>query len=218
MPTLLMNDAYPCFCEALQRLGYVIIPTKKIDCFHQPEQRHADMQCLRIDDTFFALQDCQSPVGRDYPANVRLNCLYLGGKLYGNLKAVDPAVLAYCRHHHIDAVHVNQGYTRCSALVLHDRAVITADKSIEKALQKNGVEVLLIAPGHIRLEGFDYGFIGGAGFAMDSNVYFFGNITKHPDYANIKAFCEKNQLILNILCGDLPLTDIGGVVLQTESD
>ena len=217
MQTLLMNDEYPCFCDELRQRGFYIIPTKKIDSFHKPEQRHADMQCLQIENKTFTIQDCRSPVGRDYPANVRLNCLYLNGKLYGNAKAVDAAVLDFCRQQRIPVVHVPQGYTRCSTLALHDRAAMTADKSIEKALKKDGVEVLLLAPGHIRLEGFDYGFIGGAGFVSETTVYFFGNIQKHPDYAAIRMFCEKYKFTIRIVCKDMPLTDIGGVVKQTGS-
>lgn len=217
MKTLYMSDDYPCFCRELQRYGYRIIPTEKIECFYAPEQRHADMQRLVIRQKVFTLRDCLSPVGREYPTNVRLNCLYLGGRLYGNLNAADAAVLAFCRKNKIAVVHVNQGYTRCSALVLNDRAVITADSSLEKALQNDGAEVLSVTPGHIRLEGFDYGFIGGAGFSDGDRVYFFGNNTKHPDYTKIKVFCEKNHAEIHILCEKEPLTDIGGVVQQTAA-
>ena len=93
MSKLLMSDEYSCFCKEMKKQGYEIIPTENIDLFHLPERRHADMQALRIRDKLFTLQDCSKPIGRDYPENVRLNCLYLDNKLYGNLKAIDSAVL-----------------------------------------------------------------------------------------------------------------------------
>ena len=88
MSKLLMSDEYSCFCKEMKKQGYEIIPTENIDLFQLPERRHADMQALRIRDKLFTLQDCSKPIGRDYPENVRLNCLYLDNKLYGNLKAI----------------------------------------------------------------------------------------------------------------------------------
>ena len=193
MKALLMSDLYPYFCRSLEKKGYKIIPTKKINAFLEPEQRHADMQELIIQNRRFRIEECQRPVAKDYPQNVRINCLFLGGKLYGK-----------------------QGYTRCSSLVIGDNAVITADKSIAKALKADGAEVLSIQPGHIRLEGFEYGFIGGAGFFDNGTTYFFGNIKKHPDYERIKVFCAEYNSKIEILNREEQLTDIGGVVIRTE--
>ena len=216
MKALVMSDLYPCFYRSLAEKGYKIIPTKKIDLFLEPEQRHADMQELIIQNRRFRIEDCQSPVAKDYPQNVRLNCLYFGGKLYGKTDATDASVLAFCREKGIPLVSVKQGYTRCSALVIGKNAVITADKSIANALKTNGAEVLFIQPGHICLEGFDCGFIGGAGFFDNGTTFFFGDITKHPDYERIKVFCAKHYSKIEILNREEPLTDIGGVVIKTE--
>ena len=123
---------------------------------------------------------------------------------------------AECAAKKIPLVHVKQGYTRCSSLVIGDNAVITADKSIAKALKADGAEVLSIQPGHIRLEGFEYGFIGGAGFFDNGTTYFFGNIKKHPDYERIKVFCAEYNSKIEILNREEQLTDIGGVVIRTE--
>lgn len=212
MKMLLMNDTYPAFCAPLIQKGYQIVPTKKIEALPPPEQRHADMQALSIEGRLFTVETCVKPVGRAYPDNVRLNCLLLHHRLYGNLKAADPSVLDYCRQKNIRCVHVNQGYARCSTMVIRDNAAVTADKSIEKALQNDGAEVLLIRLGHIRLEGHDYGFIGGASFTDGNTVYCFGDITQHPDYRQIKQFCEKHHVTIEIIAKTAPLTDIGGAV------
>ncbi len=200
MKALLMSDLYPYFCRSLEKKGYKIIPTKKINAFLEPEQRHADMQELIIQNRRFRIEECQRPVAKDYPQNVRLNCLFLGGKLYGKIDAADASVLDFCRERKIPLVHVKQGYTRCSSLVIGDNAVITADKSIAKALK----------------EGFEYGFIGGAGFFDNGTTYFFGNIKKHPDYERIKVFCAEYNSKIEILNREEQLTDIGGVVIRTE--
>lgn len=218
MKQLLMNDSYPAFCEELAQNGYQIIPAKKIEMFSSPEQRHADMQALSICGKLFTIETCRLPVGKNYPYNVRLNCLYISKRLYGNLKAADTSVLDFCRQNNIHCVHVNQGYARCSALVINERAVITADKSIQKALQNDGVEVLFIQPGHILLEGFNYGFIGGASFSDEKTVYFFGDISKHPDFQQMNRFCKKHDAKIKILCKTAPLTDIGGAVILNSID
>lgn len=213
MKKLVMSKKYPCFCEELNKFGYEIIPTKKINTFLEPEQYHADMQILCIKNKVITLGDCIKKPGKNYPENILLNCLYHNNKLYGKLSATDSSVREYCRENNIETVNVNQGYTRCSTLVVNDKAVITADKSIEKGMKNNGAEVLLISAGNIVLEGFDYGFIGGASFSDNNTIYFFGDITKHPDYNKIKEFTSKHNSIIEILCKTQPLTDIGGAVL-----
>ena len=71
----------------------------------------------------------------------------------------------------------------------------------------------MISQGNIELDGYDYGFIGGAGGRIDDNtVIFFGNIEKHPDYISIKEFCAKHSVTIKCLCKNMPLTDIGGIV------
>ena len=213
MKSLIMSGLYPCLCKELAEYGYDIIPSKKIEEYAEPEQLHADMQALRVNDRLFTLKSCAKKAGEKYPENVLLNCLFIGNTLYGRLDSVDETVLKFCREEDIKLVNVNQGYTKCSSLQVAENAVITADKSIAKALKNNGVEVLLISAGNIVLEGFDYGFIGGASFSDNNTIYFFGDITKHPDYNKIKEFTSKHNSIIEILCKTQPLTDIGGAVL-----
>ena len=213
MKTVLMSGLYSCICKELAEFGYDIILSEKIEAFPEPEQYHADMQALRINDRLFALDNCAKKAGEKYPENILLNCLYLNNTLYGKIDSVDKTVLDYCKANGIKTVNVNQGYTRCSTLQISENAVITADKSIENALKNNGAEVLPISEGHIELKGYDYGFIGGAGFYDDNTVYFFGNIKKHPDYDKIREFIKQYNSNIEVLCQDMPITDIGGAVI-----
>ena len=213
MKSLIISGLYPCFCRELARYGYNIILSKKIEEFTEPEQLHADMQALRIKDRLFTLENCAKKAGERYPENVLLNCLFIGNTLCGRLDSVDDTVLDYCREENIKLVNVNQGYTKCSSLQVAENAVITADKGIANALKNNEVEVLLISPGNIELKGYDYGFIGGAGFYDNGKVYFFGNIKNHPDYDKIGQFCSCYNSNLETICQDMPLTDIGSAVI-----
>lgn len=210
--SIIMSAQYPEFVNELKFRGFEVIPSKQISCFHQPEQLHADMQVLKIRDKVFTLDNCRRIPGKEYPDNVLLNCLFLGNKLYGKLSAIDETVLDYCAEQKIELVNVNQGYTRCSTLVVNEKAVITADPSIEKTMKQNGVEVLRISPGQIKLDGFNYGFIGGCSGRIEKTIFFFGNIDIHSDYNQIKRFITNHNSILEVLCPKLPLTDIGGIV------
>ncbi|MBR1481824.1 MAG: hypothetical protein IJ598_02520 [Ruminococcus sp.] len=213
MSTVYMSGQYPEFIRAMEQLGHRVIPTKPFTTFHHPEQYHADMQLLKINDRLFSIENCRRKVGKKYPANVRLNCLYLGNRLYGNLDAVDDTVLDYCHENGIAPVHVNQGYTRCSTLVVNQNAVITADSSIENAMRQYGVDVLRIVHGHIRLDGYPYGFIGGCSATINDTIYFFGSVNHHPDSSRIQSFIASYHANIEILCRNHPLTDIGGVVV-----
>ena len=213
MKSLIISPLYPCFCRELAEYGYDIIPSKKIEEFAEPEQLHAEMQALRINDRLFTLKNCAKKAGEKYPENILLNCLYLNNTLYGKLDSVDDTVLDYCKPNGIKTVNVNQGYTRCSSLQISENAVITADKSIEKALKNNGADVLLINEGNIELKGYNYGFIGGAGFYDNGIVYFFGNIKTHPDYDKIREFIIQYNSNIEVLCQDMPISDIGGAVI-----
>jgi hypothetical protein len=213
MKTVIMSDLYPCFGTELAKYGYRIIHSKNISAFSKPERSHADMQALRINNVMFSLDDCVKKAGEKYPENILLNCLFLNNTLYGKLDSTDDSVIHYCRNNNIKLVNVNQGYTRCSTLAINNKAAITADKSIEKALKNNGVEVLLIEPGYIKLDGFDYGFIGGASFCDNNKVFFFGNIEMHPDHSKISEFIYDHNSDLEVLCQDMTITDIGGAVI-----
>ncbi len=228
MNKYVVSYKYPDFINELNKKGYETLTTDKIEIFPIPEQLHADMQILNIDNTIFMLNECinlkkyfrennviycKNKAGERYPENILLNFLNLNNKLYGKLSAIDPSLKEYCIQNNIEMINLNQGYCRCSTLVIADNAVITADSSIEKALKNSGVDVLKISHGNIILDGYDYGFIGGAsGKLNDNTVTFFGNIKKHPDYNLICNFCSKYNVNIEIICKNLPLTDIGGIV------
>lgn len=147
-------------------------------------------------------------VGKKYPSDILLNGLFLSQTLYGRIDKLSCLLTEYAK----EKIFVSQGYTRCSVCKINENAIITADKSIAEAASAHGVDVLLITPGHILLDGYDYGFIGGASLTYRDNVFLFGNVEKHPDYVKMRDFAEKYSVKL-ISLSDLPLSDIGGGVI-----
>lgn len=211
----------------LSKFNYELIKTEEVSALPAFESTHADMQCLVIKNTIFILKECEilhnklqkmgyntiktkGEIKASYPNNILLNCLYIKGKLYGRIDTIDITVKDFCNKNNIHMINVNQGYTKCSTAIIDDN-FITSDIGIFNKLTDNGVEGILINSGEIDLDGVDYGFIGGCCFCDKFNVYFSGDITKHPDYNDIEKLCySKNK---NIIClTNDKLYDIGGFV------
>ncbi len=230
MSYVVMSDEYPKLCSAIESYGYNIISSDKILKFNTPEQRHIDMQLLMIENNIFLLRECislrknlenigyniilcENNIKGKYPDCVALNCLYLGGKLYGREDVIDISVKNYCKKNSIEIVNVKQGYTRCSTAVICKNSAITADNTIYNALTKSGVDVLKIESGNIRLDGYDYGFIGGACTMLDKDTLaFFGDIKTHPNFREIEKFCIIHNVKIINLIENAPLIDIGGAL------
>lgn len=152
-------------------------------------------------------------VSGKYPNDVKINVALFGNTAVGAFRHSDVNFLKAISQY--KKINVNQGYAKCSILPVNEKAVITDDESVCKAL-KNDFDVLLISKGNIFLEGHEYGFIGGtAAKISESEILFFGNIKKHRDYEKIKDFLGKHAC-REICFEGLPLTDFGGLVTLTE--
>ena len=127
-----------------------------------------------------------------YPADVCFNCFAAGGRLFGLSAALSEKIICWASNRAMAMTNVRQGYAKCSACVVSHNAVITEDASIERAMKENGVDVLRVAPGYVTLDGYNCGFMGGASGADDVNVYFCGDITRHPDFEKINDFCRQH--------------------------
>lgn len=228
MNSLIMSTELAEVNKNLRRLGFNIIETECVEAFLPFERRHADMQCLRINDTFFVLKECKTltetiqkmgynviqtekNASGKYPYNVLLNAVYIENKLFCNEKALDNSVKKYCAKNGIDIINIKQGYTKCSTAIIGN-CFITSDKGIFDTMTRSGVEGLLIDSGNIELKGVDYGFIGGCCFSDNKNTYYTGNIKKHPNYIEIKQFCDSKNI--NLVClAERNLYDIGGFIV-----
>ncbi|MBQ2971898.1 MAG: hypothetical protein IJE16_05065 [Ruminococcus sp.] len=228
-----ISNAVPQICEKLIELGFKLIYTENVDGFISYERTHADMQCLKIDDTIFILSGCKklgkslenigynvtytkNKYSGSYPENILLNTKIIGKNLVGKINCLDETVISYSKKAGYNLIDVNQGYTACSCVKVSGNSVITADNSIYNALKNSEIDVLKISEGSIKLDGAGektYGFLGGASAMIDeSTLLFFGDITKHPDYTHIDEFCSSKGVDI-VYIEDFELTDIGGAIL-----
>ena len=120
-------------------MGHNVIYSDTVKAFPQPEQAHADMQILTINNTVFVLQECEklktlpykenliickNKAGKKYPENILLNFLFFNNKLYGKVSAIDPTLYKYCVKNDIEIVNINQGENHTGADVNLDSFVL----------------------------------------------------------------------------------------------
>jgi hypothetical protein len=127
----------------------------------------------------------KTSTSRPYPLDTCYNAIVIGGQLLGS-EVIDNYIVKLFG----SSIELRQGYVKCNILKVDDHSLITSDKGIAARLE-NLYEVLLIQEGHIALDGFPHGFIGGAsGHVSSEEIIFTGNMEGHPDYEKMKTFIE----------------------------
>lgn len=157
--------------------------------------------------------DIKSP----YPDDVMLNAALIGDKIICNKGFVSKKIYDFASSNNIEIINTKQGYSRCSLCIVNENAVITEDPGLAYLLKNCQFNVLKIKPSEIHLSDAHSGFIGGASGKLSENeMYFSGNIEKHPDFDQIKDFLD-NYNISMVYNKSRKLTDFGGFVQLTEA-
>ncbi len=212
--------------------GFSIISLPPFSTFDPRVASHPDMLILPLGDRMFvhkkyyteaketidriinatslSLTLTDDAVGAEYPCDVSLNLAILGNHVIGRRTNMAKAVQLYAEEHGISIFNTNQGYAKCSTVTLGDKAVITADPAMEKTCRALSINVLRISEGHVALDGFDHGFIGGASGVCNHTVFFCGDILTHPDGKNILSFCSAHGFDV-ISLSDEGLYDVGSL-------
>lgn len=224
---VIVSDYQPEFRKELEENYHInTIFDFEIKNIKAAERYHADMCVCHIKERiFFVSSECNilkqeleklggtifdcDDITQKFP---KLNLCILKNKVLCNIKRADKVLLEFLKKQNSEILNIHQSYTKCSAAIVSENAVITSDESVYQACRKNQIDVLKIRTGFIQLDGYDYGFIGGTCGLLDKNLLAFsGNIKLHPDYENIKAFCRNYQVDLTSL-GNQILYDIGGIL------
>lgn len=227
--TVVMSTIDKKILNRVEALGIEVIPSENIQCLLPFERTHTDMQIFHYSqDEIFVLNSCeeladklkpffqnvyltQDSIAGEYPKNVLLNAVSLNGMIICKADSLDSRLQSVISADGKKILNTKQGYTKCSTCIVSENAIITSDRSICK-VANGSFDVLLINSGHIDLLGTDYGFIGGCTFKLNKDILAFtGNINRHPDYLNIKAFCRNHNVYLHSLT-DRTLKDIGSII------
>lgn len=221
--------------QKTERLGFKPLLLPSDERLPYPTRAHADMLLFLIEKTVFCNEEyykkhsslfltikkygydvvpCKFEVTSEYPHDVSLNQARLGHYIMGNQKYCAREILNFVNANGYSFIPINQGYAKCSTLVLNENAIVTADDSVTNAAKKLGIDVLKInnSSGNVSLEPYDYGFIGGASAVYNDTVFFFGSPSLHENSEDIIRFCQKHGFSVVQLSED-GLTDIGGAFI-----
>ena len=228
MPYILLGEpACKKYADILVKYGYMPVPLLPDNRLNKIVNTHADTLIftdgkIRVANreyiknlpnevaAYFTPTD-NSPYG-EYPTDTAFNALTIGNRIFCRTQSISPDILNYAEKSGYIIVSVKQGYARCSTLTLSSAAV-TADLGIGTTIAAQGINVFIIGSGHITLEGCKYGFIGGASFVDErkKTVYFFGDISAHPDGGEITGFIKNQGYYVISFPGEL--TDFGGAII-----
>ena len=197
-----------------------------------PVNSHADLQMLHLGnntilassehlcagefDKKFDITAIGAELGNEYPSDVLLNCKIIGKNIFLNTKTIAKEILNFAQNNGLTLINVNQGYTGCSICAINESAIITDDISIYRSAQNFLNDVLFISKNSIRLNGYDYGFIGGCcGKLSHNKLAVNGRIESHKDCNKIIDFLNKYDIEIIELTSEI-LTDIGGILPLCE--
>ena len=216
-----------------QNLDVIILPSD--NRLASPVSSHADMLLFVLDNIIFCneayyennkpifnkikeygykINQLEFEVSDKYPNDVALNQAVLNKNIFGFKNSCAKSILEYADSNGYTYHSIKQGYAKCSTLILGDKAIISADTGIITLAEKLGVNSLKIknTPEDITLDGYNYGFIGGASTTFEKTVFFFGDITLHSYGDKITSFCHDNGF-KTVSLGKNPLCDIGGAII-----
>jgi len=134
---------------------------------------------------------CRGRLSREYPGDIAYNIACTGKIALHKTDNTNKTIKQYLRSQSIDLININQGYSKCSTMIIDEKHIITADNSIHRAASENDMNSLLINPGYIDLPGYKYGFIGGASAAYEDWILLTGSLDHHPDRDRIFEHMEK---------------------------
>jgi hypothetical protein len=147
-----------------------------------------------------------------YPGDIAYNVGRLKDIAIHNFKYTDEKLKFYLKKEGLEFININQGYSKCSLMIVDDTSGITADVYMHKRLKELGYRVLLINPGHIKLYNEKYGFIGGtSGNFNKDTILLTGKLDAHPDYLKINEFLKERDKKIIYLSNE-KIIDLGTII------
>ncbi len=146
--------------------------------------------------------------GTKYPKSAIYNALVTDKYLIHNTKVSDESIIKACSK--LEAVHVNQAYTRCNLLALHDM-YITSDTGIYKTLLQRGFDVHLFSSDEVVLPSFPHGFLGGACGVSEDKLLLCGSLKHFAEGERLRHLVKKAGY-KPIELYDGPPVDGGGII------
>ncbi len=205
-----------------------IFKSSKIDICDKSVSTHPDMQIHFLENNYaicapsvyeyykntlpdyILLEKGNSEIGYTYPENCAYNIAKVQNYILCNTKYADEKILDFYTKNHYKIIHINQGYSKCNVCPVSDKIFLTEDIGIYNKC-KDELLPILLDRGFVELEGFDYGFIGGASGIFGNTLIFSGKINLHPNAETILNLI-KNCGLKYIELSDNTLRDFGTII------
>lgn len=214
MDTIFLSEtANPLLKTYLEEQGYKISVVEATDKTYEPVNSHPDMYMCSLGHGKEVFFGCPEKLGYRYPENIRYNAACTGKFFIHNLDYTDENLKKAAEN--MEFIHVSQGYTKCSTLIVDENSIITSDGGIYKACYGK-LDVLWVRPGFIKLKNFPSGFIGGASGRVGDTIVFNGNLEGHPDCEEIASFIRSRGLNFEYFT-KYDLEDIGSIIVNPAS-
>ncbi len=214
--------------SVFDELSIKVVKTNENSLLDAPVSQHADMLCNYVGKSTFLVDKNQTElcnfiednngksviidnIQSPYPNDCLLNFADIGDYIICNKSILSEEIVKKLPNKTI--IDVKQGYSKCSVCICGNNTIITDDKSVYNAvLQYDNINSLLIEKGSVRINKYDYGFIGGCCGLIDKNVILFnGDLSLHSDFDKIKNFLYDNDIKYIDIKGK-SLTDIGSII------
>ncbi len=209
-------------------LSIKVVPVTQNELLDSPVSKHADILANYVGKSTFLVDENQKElysfiennngksviienIQSPYPNDCLLNFADIGDYIICNKSILTEEIAEILPDKPIIAV--KQGYSKCSVCICSRNTIITDDKSVYNAVsQYDNINSLLIEKGSVRINKYDYGFIGGCCGLIDKNLLLFnGDLSLHSDFDKIKKFLYDNDISYIEIKGK-PLTDIGSII------
>ena len=219
--------AYKEIRQQIEADGHILVPQKPSAAVSEPISMHPDIFMCKLGSSpkspvFHGNADNLSSV---YPGDVPYNAVITEKYIICNKNTVNTDLIgaATSLYPEIEMICVKQGYTKCNIIVVDENSFITEDVGIFKAIEQYRIqkkrsrknfklpECLLVREGHVRLSGYNRGFIGGCSGRIGDTIWFNGDIYMHPDHESIISFIEKRGIAIKSI-KNKPLIDIGSII------
>ena len=197
--------------EAIKSLGAEPILLPSFGGCDEITGAHADMQLCSIGGVIYR---STTPLPNTYPGCAAYNALVLGKYFVHRLDITAPCLIKAAKECGLELINIKQGYAKCACVIVDEHSIITADRGISRALEGKA-EVLLIDSGHVKLEGYEYGFLGGASGLINGTLLFCGDLSRHPDFERIMSFANARGVKVQYI-DEFELTDIGSFIEEKQ--
>lgn len=227
---IISNKASKNIIRILEELNIEVIRTKDNINADPRIADHPDVSLHPINEELFVcdpfLYDYYQPILKPYKIDLITgeksvsklypwDCIYNVSRLgpyYIHNFSTDKILSNYLIKYGFEKIVVNQGYSKCSSLILNYDTIVTSDMGLYKALKPYPLNVELFPYGGVSLPGYDTGFLGGsAGMVSEDELILFGDIKKFKFAKELLIILDKYSI--KLLCPlEEDVRDLGSLI------